>query len=69
VTSNPAAFRDSTEIVLPPGVLETVREDLEARFTLTVDEGGTGEETRIIASPAVIKEVGRFLARQGVNLP
>ncbi|PSP64076.1 hypothetical protein BRC77_05015 [Halobacteriales archaeon QH_8_64_26] len=69
MTSNPAAFRDSTEIVLPPGVLESVREDLEARFTLTLDEGEAGEEVRIIASPTVIKEVNRFLARQGVNLP
>jgi hypothetical protein len=69
VTSNPAAFRDSTEIILPPGVIEDVREDLEARFTLTLDEGGTGEEVRIIASPAVIKDVNRFLARQGINLP
>ena len=68
MTSNPAAFRDSTEIILPPGVIEDVREDLEARFTLTLDEGGTGEEVRIIASPAVIKDVNRFLARQGINL-
>ena len=65
--SDPAAFRDSTQIVLPPAVAEDVREDLEARFTLTLDESDEG--VRIIASPVVIKEVNAFLARHGVNLP
>lgn len=67
VPSNPAAFRDSTQIVLPPRAIEDVREDLEERFTLTLDEGE--EAVRIIASPVVIKEVSRFLARYGINLP
>ena len=65
--SDPAAFRDSTQIVLPPAVAEDVREDLKARFTLTLDESDEG--VRIIASPVVIKEVSAFLARHGVNLP
>jgi len=67
VPSNPAAFRDSTQIVLPPRVAADVREDLQERFTLTLDEGDDG--VRIIASPVVIKEVNRFLARYGINLP
>lgn len=67
VASNPAAFRDSTQIVLPARIVEDVREDLERQFTLTLDEGE--EAVRIIASPVVIKEVSRFLARYGINLP
>jgi hypothetical protein len=64
---DPSSLRDSTQIVLPRSSLEGVREDLEAQFMVTVFEHE--EMTRIIGSPVVIKEVTRFLGRQGVNVP
>ncbi len=64
---DPARLRDSTQIVLPVDVLEGLRADLEAEFTVTIrDEGAAA---RIIGSPVVIKEVGDYLARQGVSVP
>lgn len=65
--TDPSSLRDSTQIVLPQGSLEGLQDDLEAEFTVTVFE--QEEVTRIIGSPVVIKEVTRFLGRQGVNVP
>lgn len=65
--TSPSSLRDSTQIVLPRNSLEGVREDLEDEFTVTVFDHG--EVTRIIGSPLVIKEVTRYLGRQGVNVP
>lgn len=65
--TNPSSLRDSTQIVLPEGSLEGLRDDLESEFTVTVFEHE--EVTRIIGSPVVIKEVTNFLGRQGVNVP
>ena len=64
---SPATLRDSTEIVLPSEVLDGLRADLEAEFTLTIVD--RGDVARIIGSPIVIKEVGRFLAHRGVSVP
>jgi hypothetical protein len=67
VPTHVAAFRDSTQIVLPTAAVEGVREDLEARFRLTTQEGDG--YVRFIASPTVIKEANGFLARHGISLP
>jgi hypothetical protein len=64
---DPARFRDSTQIVLPPETLEDLGRDLEAEFSVTVAEEGAG--ARIIGSPLVIKDVSDYLARRGVALP
>ncbi|MEF8791903.1 MAG: hypothetical protein V5A61_17370 [Haloarculaceae archaeon] len=65
--TDPSSLRDSTQIVLDHGVLDGVREEIEAEFTVTVHEA---ERTvRIIGSPVEIKAVTRFLARNGVSLP
>lgn len=65
--SNPARYRDSTEIVLPLAVLDPHLPELEDRFTITIHE--REDTARIIGSPVVIKDVNEFLSRQGVNLP
>lgn len=65
--TDPSNLRDSTQIVLHRDDLEGIREDIEDEFTVTVLE--YGEIARIVGSPVVIKEVTRFLSRQGVNLP
>ncbi|WP_324757241.1 VNG_1110C family protein [Haloarcula sp. GH36] len=57
-------FRDSTQILLPAGALDGVREELEQQFTLTVRE--EGNQVRIIGSPVEIKDAGDFLAMNGV---
>ncbi|MFC7165745.1 hypothetical protein [Halospeciosus flavus] len=62
-----STFRDSTQIVLPRPELEGLCEELDQQFTVTLfEEDGY---VRIIGSPVVIKDVGNFLARQGVSLP
>jgi hypothetical protein len=64
--SNPATYRDSTQIVLPCRSLDGIRERMEAEFTVTVfSKGG---RCRIIGSPVVIKDVSDFLVRQGIPL-
>ena len=62
--SDPARLRDSTEILLPAGAIDGIREDLEEQFTLTIltDES----EVRIIGSPVEIKSASDFLARNGI---
>jgi hypothetical protein len=64
---SPATLRDSTEIVLPREVVDDLRTDLEAEFTLTIVD--RGDVVKIIGSPIVIKEVGQFLAHRGVPVP
>ena len=64
--SGPAAFRDSTEIVVPCDALEGHRDDLAAEYTVSVfDTDGT---CRIVGSPVEIKGVSEFLSRRGVPL-
>jgi hypothetical protein len=65
--SDPTRLRDSTEILLPAGALEGLRDDLEERFTLTIHT--EGRRVRIIGSPVEIKGASDFLARNGVSLP
>jgi hypothetical protein len=61
-----ARLRDSTQILLPRGTLEGLREDLEERFMVTVcREDG---RVRIIGSPVEIKGASEFLARNGVTV-
>jgi hypothetical protein len=64
--SDPTRLRDSTEILLPAGALEGLRDDLEKRFTLTIRT--EGRRVRIIGSPVEIKGASDFLARNGVSL-
>lgn len=71
---DPSNLRDSTQIVLPPGELDGLREDLESEFMVTVyaTNGESPDEVeyvRIIGSPVVIKEVSDYLTRHGVSLP
>lgn len=63
---DPSRLRDSTQIVLPCSALDGMEERIQSRFTVTVFEGA--EHCRIIGSPVEIKEVGDYLARQGVTL-
>jgi len=58
-------FRDSTQIQLPAGALDGVRDELEDRFTVTVHR--EGNQIRIIGSPVEIKDAGDFLAMNGVT--
>jgi hypothetical protein len=62
---DPATLRDCTEIRLSCETLDGFRDEIEARFTVTIVQDETAE-CRIIGSPVVIKEVGVFLTRQGV---
>ncbi|MCO8266723.1 hypothetical protein NKF06_09010 [Haloferax sp. AB510] len=64
---DPRTLRDSTQIVLPCDLLESVRDDLEAEFIVSVHrkDGGT---CRIIGSPVEIRAVSDFLTRQGISL-
>jgi len=64
--SDPTRLRDSTEILLPEGALDGLRDDLEERFTLTIRT--EGRRVRIIGSPVEIKGASDFLARNGVSL-
>ncbi|MFC7133373.1 MULTISPECIES: hypothetical protein [Salinibaculum] len=61
-----ARLRDSTQILLPPGALDGLREELESRFVVTITREADG--VRIIGSPVVIKDVSGYLARNGVTL-
>jgi hypothetical protein len=62
----PAAFRDSTEIVVPCDALDGHRDDLTAEYTVSVfDTDGT---CRIVGSPVEIKGATEFLSRRGVPL-
>lgn len=63
----PSSLRDSTQIVLPVGTLEGARDDVEAKFAVTVHE--SEDMARIIGSPVAIKDVNDYLTRQGVALP
>ncbi|WP_410765270.1 hypothetical protein [Haloferax sp. DFSO60] len=65
---DPAMLRDSTQIVLPCDMLDPIREELEAEFTVTVFPHGDGM-CRIIGSPVVIRAVNDFLARHGISVP
>ena len=58
-------FRDSTQILLPAGALNGLRDELESRFTVTVRN--EDEQVRIIGSPVEIKDAGNFLAMNGVT--
>ncbi|MGZ0747999.1 MULTISPECIES: VNG_1110C family protein [unclassified Haloparvum] len=62
----PAHLRDSTQIVLPCDTLETVREDLESEFTVTVAR--SDDLCRIIGSPVEIKDVSEYLTRHGIPI-
>jgi hypothetical protein len=64
---DPERLRDSTQIVLPCEELSGLRGDLESDFAVTVF-AADDTTCRIIGSPVAIKEVGRFLARHGINL-
>jgi len=65
--TDPSNLRDSTQIVLPASTLEGFREDIEEQFTVSfLERDGV---VRIIGSPVVIKAVGEYLTRQGVNVP
>jgi hypothetical protein len=61
-----ARLRDSTQILLPSGTLEGLREDLESEFTVTVRR--ECEAVRIIGSPVEIKDVSNYLTRNGVTV-
>lgn len=61
---DPSSLRDSTQIVLPQRALDEVRHEVQARFTVTVQE--LDDTARIIASPVVIKELTDFLVQRGV---
>lgn len=63
---DPSRLRDSTQIVLPCSALDGMEEHIKSQFTVTVIEGS--DHCRIIGSPVEIKEVGDYLARQGVRL-
>lgn len=65
---DPAMLRDSTQIVLPCEMLDSVREELESEFVVTVFPFGDGM-CRIIGSPVEIRAVNDFLARHGISVP
>ncbi len=67
VVSHPHSFRDSTQIVLPAGAIDGLREDLEAEFTVTLAEDD--DRVRLIGSPVVISDVSGWLIRHGVSVP
>jgi len=62
---NADRFRDSTQILLPDGALDGIRDELESRFTVTVIHEDDG--IRIVGSPVEIKDAGDFLAMNGVS--
>lgn len=59
-------LRDSTQIVVDQSVLESVDTDLETEFEVTVTH--RDDHVHIVGSPVVIKEVGAYLARHGINI-
>jgi hypothetical protein len=64
--SEVARLRDSTQILLPTGTLDTLQEDLENQFTVTVRTEDS--QVRIIGSPVEIKSVSDFLTRNGITV-
>jgi len=65
---NPSRLRDSTQIELPSRMLDGLREQLEAEYTVTISHPDSSR-CRIIGSPVEIKAVSGFLSRSGVSLP
>jgi hypothetical protein len=65
---DPGRLRDSTQIELPCQSLDGIRDQLEAKHTVTVVQPGD-RQCRIIGSPIEIKAVNEFLSRQGIPLP
>ncbi|ESS04850.1 MAG: hypothetical protein A07HR67_00198 [uncultured archaeon A07HR67] len=61
-----STFRDSTQILVPAGALDGLRERLDARFTLTIVEADGC--CRIVGSPAEIKDASAYLSRNGVSI-
>lgn len=59
-------FRDSTQIRLPATALEGIRDEIEARFTVSVH--AEQSQVRIIGSPVEIKAASDFLAMHGVSI-
>jgi hypothetical protein len=60
-------FRDSTQIVLPAGILGDYRDELEQRFMITVvDEQ---DMTRLVGSPVVVPEVREWLISKSIVAP
>lgn len=60
-------FRDATEIVLPIGVLDEYREELECQFMITVVN--KQDTTHLVGSPVVIPEVHDWLISKGIVAP
>ena len=65
---DPSRLRDSTEIVLPTDVLDDLRTEIDARFTVTFVPQ-EDDRVRIIGSPVEIKETSDFLSRHGITVP
>ncbi|ELZ91656.1 hypothetical protein C440_15119 [Haloferax mucosum ATCC BAA-1512] len=65
--SDPRTLRDSTQIVLPCAVLDSIRDEIEAEFVVSI-HAQTEEMCRIIGSPVEIRAVSDFLTRQGISL-
>ncbi|WP_418284582.1 hypothetical protein [Halorubrum sp. DTA46] len=61
---DPSRLRDSTQIVLPCHVLDSLHDRIHDRFTVTVVE--SDGYYRIIGSPVEIKAASDYLARNGV---
>lgn len=59
-------LRDSTQILVAEDVLDAIDVDLEEEFEVTVTH--REEYVHIVGSPVVIKDVGAFLARNGITL-
>lgn len=64
--SDPATYRDSTQIVLPCASLDGIRDRLEAEFVVTIF--AAEDHCRIIGSPVEIKGATDFLVRHGIPL-
>ena len=61
-----SSLRDSTQILLPEGTLDGLREELEERFVVTIRR--ERRRVRIIGSPVEIKSASEYLARNGVRV-
>ncbi|WP_440989482.1 VNG_1110C family protein [Haloarchaeobius baliensis] len=60
----PAQLRDSTQIVLPAGTPQELRERLADEFVLTMLE--EDDTYRFVGSPVEVDRATDFLVRQGV---